>query len=355
MSYNENKRKKFQTKMILNSVNKFNGLSKSDSKEYAHKIIQNKDKLDNPKDLNNSSNNADNFLNSGNKAKNLIDNHEIKNGKKEDMKDLYSPEDININMNINEEMNQNDKIKSSNHEIVSSCINNCVIWTLKANVNNKKTNKKDFKSNYLFKGKNMFFPKLEFSVLNAFNNNLCFEKCFPKHKNNFENKKKILEKLKQESFRQIKDLNINKNEDNKSFDNASIKNIFESNYPIDNNKNNFNIIDNNLCLKDNLNNVFLLQFDLKNNIDKNNDFRLINDNCVGREIDFILNGEFHGNTIFKNDLKFSVTYRDFIKTIQFRLDNYKNKILDYKYNKKYGENSNKNHNYIIQEQNQKIF
>ena len=142
------------------------------------------------------------------------------------MKDLYSPEDININMNINEEMNQNDKIKSSNHEIVSSCINNCAIWTLKANVNNKKTNKKDFKSNYLFKGKNMFFPKLEFSVLNAFNNNLCFEKCFPKHKNNFENKKKILEKLKQESFRQIKQLNINKNEDNKSFDNASIKNIF---------------------------------------------------------------------------------------------------------------------------------
>ena len=206
MSYNENKRKKFQTKMILNSVNKFNGLSKSDSKEYAHKINQNKDKIDNPKDLNNSSNNADNFLNSGNKAKNLIDNHEIKNGKKEDMKDLYSPEDININMNINEEMNQNDKIKSSNHEIVSSCINNCVIWTLKANVNNKKTNKKDFKSNYLFKGKNMFFPKLEFSVLNAFNNNLCFEKCFPKHKNNFENKKKILEKLKQESFKQIKEL-----------------------------------------------------------------------------------------------------------------------------------------------------
>ena len=65
------------------------------------------------------------------------------------MKDLYSQEDININMNINEGMNQNDKIKSSNHEIVSSCINNCVIWTLKANMNNKKRNKKDFKTNYL--------------------------------------------------------------------------------------------------------------------------------------------------------------------------------------------------------------
>ena len=148
-------------------------------------------------------------------------------------------------------MNQNDKIKSSNHEIVSSYLNNCVIWTLKAYVNNKKTNKKDFQTNYLSKGKNVLFPKLEFSVLNTFNNNLCFEKCFPKHKNNIENKKKILEKLKQESFIQIKQLNINKNEDNKTLDNAYIKNIFESNYPIDNNKNNFNIIDNNLCHKDN--------------------------------------------------------------------------------------------------------
>ena len=347
MSYNENKRKKIQTKIILNSVNKFNVHSKSDSKENTY--IAKQDEIS----LNNPSNNANNNLNSSYHE----NNNEAKIRNHSDIKVSYSPEDINKNMNINEEINQSDKKIALNHEIVSSCVNDCVTWMLKAFVNNKKTNKKDFKSNYVFKGKNIFFPKLEFSVLNAFNNNLCFDKCFPKHKNNFENKKKILEKLKQESLRQIKELNINinKNEDNMNLDTASIKNILESNYPIDNNKNNFNIIDNNLCLKDNLNNVFLLQFDLKNNIDKNIDFRLINDNCVGREIDFILNGEFHGNTIFKNDLKFSVTYRDFIKTIQFRLDNFKNKILDYKHNKKFVENSNKNHNYIIQEQSRKIF
>ena len=125
---------------------------------------------------------------------------------------------------------------------------------------------------------------------------------------------------------------------------------------IDNNKNNFNIIDNNLCLKENLGNVFLLKFDLKTDLENNNDFRLINDNCVEKEISFILNGDIHGNKIFKNDLKFSVTFREFIKTIQFRLDNFKNKILDYNYNRKFWENnSNKNHNNIIQEQNRKLF
>ena len=357
MSYNENKRKKIQTKMILNSINKFNGHPKSDSKEYTHIAKNNEFSLNNQKDLNHPSNNTDNNFNSSNQIQNCNENSnsETKIRNNQDMKELYSPEDITKNISINEKNNQSDKIKSLNHEIISSCINDCITWTLKAYVNNKKTNKKDFKSNYVFRGKNIFFPILEFSVLNAFNNSLCFDKCFPKHKNNFENKKKILEKLKQESLRQIKELNTNKIEDNKNLDNASIKNILESNYPIDNNKNNFNIIDNNLCLIDNLNNVFLLQFDLKNNIDKNIDFRLINDNCVGREIDFILNGEIHGNIIFKNDLKFSVTYRDFIKTIQFRLDNFKNKILDYKHNKKYGETSNKNHNYLVQEQNQKIF
>ena len=45
-----------------------------------------------------------------------------------------------------------------------------------------------------------FFPKLEFSVLNAFNNCLCFDKCFPKHKNNFENKKKNIGKIETRIF-----------------------------------------------------------------------------------------------------------------------------------------------------------
>ena len=196
-------------------------------------------------------------------------------------------------------------------------------------------------------------------MLNALNNPLCLEKCFPKNKIKIDGKKKILGKLYRESMRQIKEIDLSKSEsnnENKSFDNASLKDILEKNYPIDNNKNNnFNIIDNNLCLKENLNNVFLLKFDLKNDLNNNDDFRLINDNCVDRDIDFTLNGEFHGNKIFKNDLTFSVSYRDFIKTIQFRLENFKSKMLDCIYNKNYGESNNRNHNSIIQIKNQKIF
>ena len=231
----------------------------------------------------------------------------------------------NLNINTSEITIENNKTKFANHEIIHECINNCINWTLRAHINKK--NNQNFKFNYTFQGKNVFFPKLEYSILNAMNNSSCFEKCFPKN-NNFENKKKILEKLKQESFSQLNNIDKNKNEKNEKHlsENGSLKSILEFKFPIDNSKNNFNIIDNNLCLSENLNNVFLLKFDLKNTNNSNN-FRLINDNCVDREIEFILNGEFHGNKIFTNDLLFSVTYRDFIKSIQFRLDNFKSKVF----------------------------
>ena len=41
-----------------------------------------------------------------------------------------------------------------------------------------------------------------------------------------------------------------------------------------------------------------------------------------------MNGEFHGNKIFKNDLTFSVEYREFIKSMQFRIQNYQNKLIE---------------------------
>ena len=348
----EIKKKKQQSKLVLNYINKFNEIPKFSEND------QKKDKNIDIFTLNKASNItpkiSKNILNSSDKT---VSEEKIK--KKED---IYTPEDININinMNINEEISQNDKIKYFNHEICSSCINNCINWTLKAHINKNKinNNQKEFKTNYEFKGTNLFFHKLDFSILNAFNNSLCFDRCFPNNKSHFDNKKNILEKLKQESFRQIKEINLKNDysKDNIPCENASMKNILENNYPIDNNKNNFNIIDNNLCLKENLGNVFLLKFDLKTDLENNNDFRLINDNCVEKEISFILNGDIHGNKIFKNDLKFSVTFREFIKTIQFRLDNFKNKILDYNYNRKFWENnSNKNHNNIIQEQNRKLF
>ena len=51
---------------------------------------------------------------------------------------------------------------------------------------------------------------------------------------------------------------------------------------------------------------------------------------------------------------FSVAYRDFIKTIQFRLNNFKSKILTNIYNRKYCQNNNF-HNYQTQDKNQKKF
>ena len=259
----------------------------------------------------------------------------------------------NININLGQITIENNKTKSANHEIIPECINNCINWTLRAHIN-KKNNPKEFKYNHNFQGKNLFFPKLEYSILNAMNNSSCFEKCFPKNYN-FENKKKVLEKLKQESIYQINnvDKNMNEKKEKHLSENASLKNILDFKFPIDNSKNNFNIIDNNLCLNENLNNVFLLKFDLKNSINSNN-FRLINDNCVDREIEFKLNGDFHGNKIFTNDLLFSVAYRDFIKAIQFRLDNFKSKILANIYNRKYNENNNY-YNYQSQDKNQKKF
>ena len=259
----------------------------------------------------------------------------------------------NTNLNLSEIIIENNKSKNFNHEIIPECINNCINWTLKAHIN-KKNNPKDFKNNFNFQGKNLFFPKLEYSILNAMNNSSCFEKCFPKNYN-FENKKKVLEKLKQESINQINNIDKNISVKKKKYlsENASLKNILEFKFPIDNSKNNFNIIDNNLCLNENLNNVFLLKFDLKNSI-KSNNFRLINDNCVDREIEFRLNGDFHGNKIFLNDLLFSVAYRDFIKAIQFRLNNFKSKILTNIYNRKYCDNNNL-HNYQTQDKNQKKF
>ena len=134
----------------------------------------------------------------------------------------------NININETEIIIESNKTKCANHEIIHECINNCINWTLRAHINKK--NNQNFKFNYTFQGKNVFFPKLEYSILNAMNNSSSFEKCFPKN-NNFENKKKILEKLKQESISQLNNIDKNKNEKNEKHlsENASLKSILEFN------------------------------------------------------------------------------------------------------------------------------
>ena len=98
------------------------------------------------------------------------------------------------------------------------------------------------------------------------------------------------------------------------------------------------IIDANLAIKENLQNIFLLEFDLNNyNKDNNSNngkfiklLREINNNCIEREIFFVLNGTMHGVQMFSSELKFSVEQRKFIKSIQFKLESYKNELISQK-------------------------
>ena len=99
------------------------------------------------------------------------------------------------------------------------------------------------------------------------------------------------------------------------------------------------IIDANLAIKENLQNIFLIEFDLNNsnkdNTQANNKqfmklLKEINNNCIDREIFFVLNGTMHGVQMFSSELKFSVEQRKFIKSIQYKLDQYKKDLIQQK-------------------------
>ena len=215
------------------------------------------------------------------------------------------------NLNIESIELNNDK-----HKQIPSCLNNCISWKLKAEIKNEKS-KNEIIKEYEFNGKSLFFKKLEASILNILQNNTS------NYNTNFL-KENCLNQLEKESKKQ---LNFNNVKD--SLLNISIKDFLNINFPIDNSEFNFMIIDANLGVIENLNNIFFLEFDLTNGNNNNNiDLRCLNDECVENEIFFNLNGTIHDTQIFKNDLLFSVEYRKFIKSIQFRLKNFKNSSYD---------------------------
>ena len=252
-----------------------------------------------------------------------------------------------INHKDSKESKVNKSEKEEKHKICPSCLNKCIKWSLKAEIKGKRPFPNDFKSKYNFLGSSVFFKKLDFSILNTLHNSLSMTK-WNLSTNNLPhvNTHEILEHIKSESNNKLNNILINKISTSpiKDHGSSSVRELLNINYPIDNTKFNYSIIDANLCIKDNLKNIFLLEFDLNqienmienlNNdevINKsgnnNKDLRDIDDDCVEREIYFVLNGTFHGNKIFKNDLTFSVEYREFIKSVQFRLQNYQNKIIE---------------------------
>lgn len=104
--------------------------------------------------------------------------------------------------------------------------------------------------------------------------------------------------------------------------------ILNIKFPIKNDEFHYLIIDTNLGIQDNLYNIFFVEFELcGNNKDQIKNFKEINNDNVDRESFFILNGYFHGVKVFRNDLKFTVENREFIKSIQFRLESYKGELV----------------------------
>ena len=199
------------------------------------------------------------------------------------------------------------KFYNTKHKFKPSCFNTCVDWTLNVSFLQDKINY----SNKI-KGNNLFFRSLEKSALNELT-----AQGGLKHKN-------IYESPTFSDLSNVQLKNVNENFDE----------LLNIKFPINNKTFNYMIIDANLAIKENLQNIFLIEFDLLNNIkDTNNSkfLKLLREiNHPEREIFFVLNGTIHGVNLFTSELKFSVEQRKFIKSIKFKLDNYKKDLINQK-------------------------
>ena len=70
-----------------------------------------------------------------------------------------------LNRKESKENKKTCKPKEEKHKPSPSCLNNCFKWELKAEIKGKRTFPKNFKSKYIFSGSNVFFKKLDFSIL----------------------------------------------------------------------------------------------------------------------------------------------------------------------------------------------
>ena len=157
----------------------------------------------------------------------------------------------------------------------------------------------------------MFFKNLEISILNY------LQSKFNKADQTVQNSKNLFTHFNENSTNQI--------------NNSDMSEIINVKFPINNAEFSYMIIDANLGIKENLNNIFFLEFDLTKEQNKN--LREISNENVERELFFVLNGMIHDVPLFSSDLKFSVETRKFIKSIQFRLETYKNELIQLKKSK----------------------
>ena len=240
---------------------------------------------------------------------NELINNSNNNKNKNDFSENEKNEGQNNTLTENNTVSQEKYDLEINHKSCPSCLNNCIQWTLNAEIIVRTPNQNQSSNNInkyqiSFLGTSTFFKKLDQSLINCFHN--------PQNITS-----SIYKNLDYTSL-----LDLIKSESNKNLT-TSNQSLFESilnmTYPLDNTKTTMSIIDTNLCIKENVKNLFLIEFNLEQITEDINNFRKINDDCVENELDFKLNGFFHDKKMFQKDLTFSVGYRDFIKSIQFQI------------------------------------
>ncbi len=194
------------------------------------------------------------------------------------------------------------------HKNTIKCLINCTLFKLNVTLNQGTTAIGYlFNNNYL----SYFFPNLSthdlFSLLKLKEENENF------NINNKYNLKNLSESLINDSNQKTLSHDIN--------------------FPIENfktEKNQISIWDNpSLFLSYNENNTssILIEIDLNNSKETNKYFKEINNKFVDREISFYLNGIVHQKDLLKNDISFTIDKKKIIKSIQIRIENYKNSYL----------------------------
>ena len=211
-----------------------------------------------------------NNTNNDNINKDIIEKNRINQVIEEKKNNEENEEDLN--RKESKESQKSKSQKEEKHKPCPSCLNECFKWELKAEIRGKRPFPKNFKSQYVFPGSSVFFKKLDFSILNTLHNSLNMALNMTKYNsstNNIQyiNTHDILEHIKSESTNKLNNINnipANKIPSSPIKDNvtSSIRELLNTNYPIDNTKFNYSIIDANLGIKDNLKNLFLLEFDL---------------------------------------------------------------------------------------------
>ena len=289
-------------------INVQNENTKEENKIEQKNIINKEDSVKNENQTNdiktdNKKESSENNINQNiNKSNNTTENNKIQENK-----------DSNINIQKEEKKDEKEK-EEEKHKISFSCLNKCIQWSLNIDIKAKTTQTpSDYKSQYLLEGSSIFFKKLDQSLINSLHNPQNITSSYYKNMPY----QLILDSKKIESNKNLELMNQSALEQT-----SSLKDLINYSYPIDNTKQNYFFINANLSMKDNLKNIFLIEVNLDQIKEENNseqDFRKINDFCVEKEINFKLNGFFHGKKMFKSDLIFSVGYRDFIKGIQFQI------------------------------------